>query len=42
LAILAIPFHMLAISAVSRCDASGRCEYVVHGLPVQLFTFYAR
>jgi hypothetical protein len=28
---LAIPFHMLAISAMSRCDASSHCEYVVHG-----------
>src|SRR4029077_5492315 len=31
LAKLAIPFHMLSVSALSRYDASGHCEYVVHG-----------
>src|SRR5262249_58567557 len=30
LAKLAIPFHMLAVSVQSRCDASCHCEYVVH------------
>ena len=27
---LAILFHMLAISAVSRCNATGHCEYLFH------------
>jgi hypothetical protein len=32
LAKLAISFHMLAISSLSRSDASVHCEYVVHGM----------
>jgi len=31
LAKLGISFHMLAVSSLSRSDASVRCEYVVHG-----------
>jgi hypothetical protein len=31
LAKLAISFHMLAVSALSRCYASIHCEYLIHG-----------
>jgi hypothetical protein len=31
LAKLAISLHMLAVSPLSRCDASGGCDYVIHG-----------
>jgi hypothetical protein len=39
LAKLAIPFHVLAISALSMYGASSHCEYVVHGCACSCLLF---
>src|SRR5207245_10897292 len=39
LAKLAIPLHMLAVSPLSRCDASSGCEYVIHGCACSYLLF---
>jgi hypothetical protein len=31
LAKLPISLHLLTVSPLSRCDANGGCEYVIHG-----------